>query len=49
MNNNDGFDWLQEIQRRQHEPAPSFRALALAGLMYAVVIIGLGYYLGHMA
>lgn len=49
MNNNDGFDWLDEIRRRQYEPAASWKTLLAEGTLWAATIAGLGYTLGNFA
>lgn len=49
MKQKDGFDWLDEVQRKHFEPKPSFRTLMIEGLLWVVAVGALGYTLGKIA
>lgn len=49
MNNNDGFDWLDEVQRRRIEPENRPRTLLIEGVLYLGAMALVGYALGNIA
>lgn len=49
MHHNDGFDWLDEIQRRRLERDNQARALLARAALYLGAMALVGYTLGNIA